>query len=428
MRMLFLAAALAAAGLHAQDMPPEDRQVDLPAFNCDILCYATASSDTARLDVYVQMPHEMLSFSKEGDAFRASYEVSVIVEDSSGGIVAERTWTEAIVTRTYGEASSERAGKVSSRTLSLRPGDYTVKVRATDLDTKKTARADRKIRVRDFAADAFAISDVMLVSRLTAEAGKKVVVPNISGNVWNQTDKLFLYFQAYNRTAADSVRLVLEVRDTKGFSLEKDTLVQPLKGATTSCFMSMSAEKLPAGECTIEVRPSLAGSKSDSAQARIAAVTKKVLIRWRAVPVSISDIDLAIDQMIYTCDRDTLTELKKLPADEKRRRFLAYWQRRSPNPASNRNEIMDEYYSRVGYANKNFTTYQEGWRTDRGMIYIIFGPPSNVERHPFESDTRPYEVWTYYEGNRQFVFIDRTGFGDYRLQNPGYDVWRSGYH
>jgi len=57
-----------------------------------------------------------------------------------------------------------------------------------------------------------------------------------------------------------------------------------------------------------------------------------------------------------------------------------------------------------------------------GMIYILFGPPNSVDRHPFDIDSKPYEVWYYYQKDRQFMFVDETGFGDYRLMNPLSDV------
>jgi len=58
------------------------------------------------------------------------------------------------------------------------------------------------------------------------------------------------------------------------------------------------------------------------------------------------------------------------------------------------------------------------------MIYIIFGAPNNVDRHPFEVDSKPYEIWAYYELNYSIVFVDETGFGDYRLQTPIWEIWQ----
>jgi hypothetical protein len=54
------------------------------------------------------------------------------------------------------------------------------------------------------------------------------------------------------------------------------------------------------------------------------------------------------------------------------------------------------------------------------MVFIILGSPNNVDRHPFALESKPYEVWQYYELNRTFIFVDETGFGDYRLVTPMY--------
>jgi len=84
---------------------------------------------------------------------------------------------------------------------------------------------------------------------------------------------------------------------------------------------------------------------------------------------------------------------------------------------------MNEYYRRIDYASKNFKSYNNGWNTDMGMVYVTLGPPDQVDRNPMAIDTKPYEVWQYYDLNRQFVFQDETGFGDYRLLNPQYGEW-----
>ena len=84
---------------------------------------------------------------------------------------------------------------------------------------------------------------------------------------------------------------------------------------------------------------------------------------------------------------------------------------------------MLEYYRRVEYANAHFKGYFKGWKSDMGMVYITLGPPDQVTRRPYEMDSRPYEVWEYYTLNMNFVFVDNTNFGDYRLQNPTYGDW-----
>jgi GWxTD domain-containing protein len=105
-------------------------------------------------------------------------------------------------------------------------------------------------------------------------------------------------------------------------------------------------------------------------------------------------------------------QYKELKGTEAKRKFMSdFWRKRSP-------EHRDEYLVRVGYTNSNFQMLgKEGYKTDRGRVYIMYGPPDDVERHPNESETRPYEIWSYnnIQGGVIFVFVQRNSGGDYEL-------------
>ena len=131
------------------------------------------------------------------------------------------------------------------------------------------------------------------------------------------------------------------------------------------------------------------------------------------------DIANAIKQLRSVATQTELDFINAgLSLEEKEARFLDFWKNLDPSPGTERNEAYDQYYSRVNFANQNFKSYTEGWRTDKGMVYIIYGPPFNIERtDQYPSDTRQYERWTY-QDNRRFIFVDNSGFGDYRLYSP----------
>ncbi|MCK4723767.1 MAG: GWxTD domain-containing protein, partial [Dehalococcoidia bacterium] len=61
-----------------------------------------------------------------------------------------------------------------------------------------------------------------------------------------------------------------------------------------------------------------------------------------------------------------------------------------------------------------------GWESDMGMVYIIYGQPDDIERHPFDIDRKPYQIWFYYSKGWRFVFMDVNMLGDYRLVTPLY--------
>ena len=118
---------------------------------------------------------------------------------------------------------------------------------------------------------------------------------------------------------------------------------------------------------------------------------------------------------------------QKLTTDDEREKFIQqFWMRRDPSPATVQNEFKEEHYRRIGYANQRFRTAsgRAGWQTDRGHMYIVYGPPDEIESHPKGSQgVFPHEKWMYWHidgigNNLTFTFIDRGGSGDYRLA-PG---------
>jgi GWxTD domain-containing protein len=125
---------------------------------------------------------------------------------------------------------------------------------------------------------------------------------------------------------------------------------------------------------------------------------------------------------------------KQLSNDEERDNFIeAFWQRRDPTPDTVENEFKEEHYRRIAYANEHFAAGIPGWKTDRGRIYIMYGPADEVESHPSggsyerpmeegggETSTYPFEDWRYryLEGIGQEViieFVDDCMCGAYEM-------------
>src|SRR5947209_7422833 len=99
---------------------------------------------------------------------------------------------------------------------------------------------------------------------------------------------------------------------------------------------------------------------------------------------------------------------KQLSNDEERDQFIeAFWQRRDPTPDTVENEFKEEHYRRIAYANEHFAAGIPGWKTDRGRIYIMYGPADEIESHPSggtyerpmeegggSTSTYPFEAWS----------------------------------
>lgn len=132
------------------------------------------------------------------------------------------------------------------------------------------------------------------------------------------------------------------------------------------------------------------------------------------------------EDVVYIIDDAERAAFAKLTTGAERDEFIRqFWQRRNPTPNSSKNPFKDEHYRRIAFANEHLRTAsgEPGWRTDRGHILILYGPPDEIDSHPKEAQKPGIEVWTYRHidglgDNDTITFIDRTGHGDYHLA-PG---------
>ncbi len=390
-------------------------------FAIDAIAYAGAGNES-RLDIFVQVGYDALTFVKQDDLYSASYELSL--SDSSGALVSEKTWTEEIKDISFDQSISTNSFRTTQRVYQVRPGPYRLVVTLRDQESKESRRIDVGIPVSDFSLGNFSISDIFLLARVVQKGEVRSIQPNVSANVGEIPDPFHYYIELYNRLPRDSVKIVSTIRDArKEKALEVDTLIA-LRPGKNEKIMPIHQGTLPLGDYRLIVRAYRANVVGAPDTGWLAATNRLIVVRWRGVPRSLSDLDQAIEQLRYIAKDDEMSTLKDAKTyEEKQKLFLEFWKKRDPNPNTLRNERMEEYYGRVEYANKHFGHYQPGWRTDMGMVYLMFGPPSNVERHPFEIDSKPYEVWTYYDINYSFIFLDETGFGDYRLVTPLWEVY-----
>lgn len=140
------------------------------------------------------------------------------------------------------------------------------------------------------------------------------------------------------------------------------------------------------------------------------------------------------EDVTYIISDEERAAFKRLNTDEEREQFIEqFWLRRDPTPDTTENEFKEEHYRRIAYANERFASGIPGWKTDRGRIYITFGPPDEIESHPsggtYErpieegggtTSTFPFEQWRYrwIEGIGSDIiieFVDPTMTGEYRM-------------
>src|ERR1700734_3240936 len=140
------------------------------------------------------------------------------------------------------------------------------------------------------------------------------------------------------------------------------------------------------------------------------------------------------EDVVWIISDEERSAFMQLSNDEERDQFIeAFWQGRDPTPDTEENEYKEEHYRRIACANEHFAAGIPGWKSDRGRIYIVFGPADEIDSHPSggsyerpmeegggETSTFPFETWRYryIEGIGQEVmieFVDTCMCGDYHM-------------
>ena len=373
----------------------------------------------SRVDLFIQVPFKEIQFIKSSKGFQGGYSVTVsIYQDDKETLVFEKVWTEKILSPSYNNTISRESFNLSFRSINLVPGEYFIKTILADRESHQEYLSERMFKVKDYKVKP-AISDILFSANKKNNNDKSKIIPNISRNISNSKDGLNFFFEVYTDSSIVS-DIEFHIADKNGKIIYSKSRKQTFNETKTQIYYSINDTTLNFGTYLLSV------ILKDNNGNQIAMATKPFFSRWVGLPASVEDIDEAIAQILYIASPSDIEYMEAGETEtEKIKRFLQFWKSKDPSPGNEENQVFEEYFSRVSFANDNFSSYIKGWRSDRGMVFIILGPPNNIDRHPFEYDSKPYEVWQYYNLNKSFVFIDRTGFGDYRLNTPMYgDFYR----
>lgn len=398
------------------DKSLENVNLDKEFFYIDPLVFSTRDSLNARLDLYIELPLGNVQFKKNQVAgkYNAYIDYSIEIKNSRNEVVNSNYFSETM------SNSEDEMKKISEKSVYaikqfyLAPGNYNLFFVLKDKNNQKEYSKERSITVKDFRKGTINFSDMMLVSSYREDdEGKKEISPIINSNIGNLKD-FYLFFEVYNNSSS-MVEAVYyyKILDEKNKALMEGTYNYYLDSGVTKKVERINTNLFILGNYKLEIIDKISNELMTS---------RNLQYRWDFLPVSLKNLDLAISQLIYIASSEELNKIKNAKTKEdKEREFLRFWKDKDPSPGTPRNELMREYYNRIKIANERYSHYVDGWKTDMGMVYIIYGNPSSIERHPFESDSKPYEIWEYYDSKKRFIFVDETGFGDYRLTTPIWD-------
>ena len=386
----------------------------------DAVVFNSSDSTDGRIDVYIVVPYQLLTFEKVGETFVANIDVDVTITDSDNNKIdynhAKRTITTADYRQSQGAAGEFY--KTYFR-FNVPKGTYSVSADIKDDFNGNLYEREREVTVIDFKKFSFSLSGILLLSQIEEVEGKYKITPFISDNIGAINSDFFAFFEIYNENESKKVKLAYRL-------LKKDEIVQEgeLKELEVSVgrnqsFIRVDASKLSlSGEYIVQI-VAYDQSVTEHDEKKVLAITQRS-IKHHETLISFleEDINKAIKMLRYIATDTELDKIANAKTDDlKREKLSLFWKELDPSPNTAYNEAMNEYYQRIKYANEQFKSYTEGWLTDMGMVYVVLGPPIQVEKQSSMGSNIQYRLWQY-SGNRTFLFADKNGFGNYRLERP----------
>jgi GWxTD domain-containing protein len=410
-----------------------------PEFDVDAVSVRGNGASGTRLDLYTKIPYGGLRFINTPNGFTARYSVTVEAHtlnerNRPQALVQTRVWEQQVTVAEFAQTQADQLFDRTLQTLELKPGRYLLQFQLEDQATTESFVRELPVEVRDLAKPV-AISDLILIDAYNAEANS--ITPTISSQVSSDQSHFKLFYEVYT-DRPQRVRITSEVvlirKGNGGGPPTVRSLFGLERGGTPAetSYQEVEPQRLQRGRNQFVVEIPIEGFTVGEYAARVKVqdeegrsldqAERPLTVQWSGLAEHVRDLNEAVAQLSYIAKDKDLSFIREARTDQERKeRFLEFWKRRDPTPGTERNERMEEYYYRIAYANRQYGNFIAGWKTDRGHVMVLFGEPDYVERHPYNFNVKPYEVWYYYGIGRRFIFIDKTGFGDYELLVPIWD-------
>jgi GWxTD domain-containing protein len=405
----------------------------------------SAEESQTYLEVYYGIPEPSLAFREDSGRYRGGVHMMLEVRSDTAS-VARKEW---LVPHVLGDTAQLERGQslMGIVSVALPRGEYRLVLAAYDLEapTRRDSMTT-PLSVKGFDDARASVSDIELCSSIKQSEEKLSVfykntlevIPNASRMYGVGLPILQYYAEIYNlarMTGNEPVVVRASVINGAGKELKTQTRSKSRAFNSTVEVGTINLSGIAGGSYRLRL------SVVDTARTpeRLLATAEKKFFVYRTGAQADSlaaaqtgfdaggefsfmteeEVQRAFQYATYIASEMEMRQFNAMPDLKGRQNFLAdFWRRRDPDPSTPVNEFKREYDERITYANEHLSNrYNDGWKSDRGRVYIVYGPYDDIERTPSSSESLPYEIWHYnnIQGGVIFVFVDRNNFGNYTL-------------
>ncbi len=388
------------------------------------------------IDGFCWVPFAVVEPLTTGPDGKGFYTVSIAVRDSTGLVLHRSEWSQGVpasVLRAPGTSAVEHFS------FGAQPGVYTIEVSVRDSASGRVKRSGTEVRAYASRPSA---SDVLLTAIMRRAAAPSDTTPAV-GEIRKgalfltsatrpvltpREATLYYYVELY--AGPEQADLTARVKTASG----REVIAAPPLNVTVSgeggvATSGLNLAGLPPGEyelqldivrgeSTVTKRAGFVMSGFETDQAIAQLVTRRTSDVWSNYTEQ--QLDSLYRPLVHIMEADESGLYDDLSVTGKQNYLRRFWARRDPSEGTPDNEAQAVYYARIAEANRRFREggagATDGWRTDRGRVFLRYGEPEESFEQPQPAGPYKYEVWKYSRGRgNKYVFIDESGFGNYVL-------------
>jgi GWxTD domain-containing protein len=382
------------------------------------------SSRVATTRITVEVPFRSLVFLKKEGYFDARYQVYVSIVKTEEKPPHPTTYVlhGFATVKTYEETRRRDQKSRTWREFKLPPGQYHIESTLTVEDTQIAMQRAVDLRVPDFLASgiAFGTPTVLAVPlkyrpglRPWAEAGADTLAESVQSTdaitgLDRQPAVRFGLFVDGELPEPEPCDIFYEVDDNAGHQVLYGKRRTVLDGVEDEYVVAFNVDDWSPGVYHVNLRARTYEPDRD------ATATVDIRIDVTRAMLGVN-FDQTLEILGLIASSAEIKPLRDAPEAERAAAWARFWKARDPDPSTDVNEALAQYLVRLQYVTENFSQFGLGFRSDRGRVYIRYGPPEQIDSAMDQRSTGEYEIWRYYTINRSFIFYDMFGVGDFKL-------------
>ena len=406
--VIFLLIISISFGQRTKQERKDPKQANIEQFNLTVSPRVTDQSNKIQLNTYILLPSFALQFIKENGGFQSKFEARISILNRDGEQIDSKTVEQILSASDYVETVSKKNWYFIQHDFMVAPGKYTVVGEVLDVDTRNRGVHEKEVDLTKFNKDFFILDPQVMTYYKGSWQGENKLMPSYKNEIRPQQSIVPVVISGRVSSEDYSIKLMLKNNNDEVIASIDSTI------SNNKTFLNERFDLNVKNVHGLRGKLNVILSQNDQVDEK----EVEMMIKRPGVSSNIRDVDEALDQMRYILTNEERSKMGKAKKKEREKLFYEFWRDRDPTPETSVNELMDQYYYRVSYTNEKFASFGPGWKSDMGMIYILFGPPDDTQRSFINSSRNTYETWYYYTINRNFDFYDENGFGDYRLSTP----------